>query len=261
MKTFAFFAALMFMISGAVVGARLLKLASRTRQAPELLLGIALFTIAGLGFPLTVVGSTAPQELARLILAIGVAFLCGGWCALWLFTLRVFRENSPVARQLVFGAISLSIGLTLWRIVRLLVVEESLLALPSLDGLGTQLLAMSLYGWTAIEAGRQSIMSRRRVRIGITDPIVANRFLLFALMALFSIPSLGAPIAAAFVRTPESIALARTVTGLSGTVCAVVLYLAFLPPASYLHWIRRKAGASPSNTDQTDLPRRALCTF
>jgi hypothetical protein len=60
-------------------------------------------------------------------------------------------------------------------------------------------------------------------------------------MGIFSFVSLVVPFAGAFHQTADFVTVSRLVTGFAGTVCAVVLYLAFMPPRSYLDWIRRRA--------------------
>jgi hypothetical protein len=85
---------------------------------------------------------------------------------------------------------------------------------------------------------------RRRVRLGLADPAVCDRFLLWGLMALFvTVGVLLNSVALALrieVLGSPWILLASSSTGLAQ---AVLLVLAFAPPSAYLAWVRARAGA------------------
>ncbi|MEM9173722.1 MAG: hypothetical protein AAGC67_00670, partial [Myxococcota bacterium] len=112
------------------------------------------------------------------------------------------------------------------------------LAVPVAAGLGQ--------AWTAWEALRQWRAMRRRLRLGLVSAEVCNRFLLFgglascmliAITGLFLAMTLGqGP-----VRTPWFVG----VVALSGAAQALLLWLAFLPPAAYRRWLAASAAASP----------------
>jgi hypothetical protein len=241
---FALVATIGFIAIGGVVGARLLLLARRTRQPAELWLGLALFAIAGLAYPLVITAGGEPKGFQRVLSALGNALLCFGWSCLWVFTWTTFRREATWARVLAISAVAASVLLSGRRIVRLAVDDDVTLSTATIDGLGPLLLAMADYVWTSIEAFRYRAMLNRRVRLGLADPTVANRFLLWGLMGVFSFLSLVMPVVGAFHRTPDSVTISRIVTGSSGIVCAVVMYLAFMAPQSYLDWVRRRAAAA-----------------
>jgi hypothetical protein len=244
-EAFALAATLAFIVAGGVVGARLLLMARRTRQTAELCLGLALFSIAGLAYPLILAAGVDPTGVKRGVSAAGVALLCFGWSCYWLFTWTTFRRESAIARAITFLAIAAGAFFTGWRIVRLATEDAAILQGPSLDGLGTLVLAMVVYLWTSIESFRYGAMLKRRVRLGLADPTVANRFLLWGLMGVSSFLSLVVPLGAPFLpRTPEIVTLSRLTVGVAGTACATLLYLAFLAPRSYLDWVRRRAAAA-----------------
>jgi hypothetical protein len=171
--------------------------------------------------------------------ATGAALLGFGWSWLWVFTWATFRPDAALARAVSLAAIAASAFFSGWRIVRIAGEEAASLRLPSLDGLGPQVLALAVYLWTSVESFRYWAMLKKRVRLGLADPTVANGFLLWGLMGVFSFASLVVPIASAFHRSPEMLSLSRLAVGITGTVCSTVLYLAFLPPKAYLDWVRR----------------------
>ena len=103
---------------------------------------------------------------------------------------------------------------------------------------------MVAYLWTAWESLRYHGLMRRRVRLGLADVVVSDRFLLWGLMALFVTAGvlLNTVALALQVEILESpwILLGSSVTGLAQ---AVLLVLAFLPPRFYLSWVRGRAAA------------------
>jgi hypothetical protein len=118
-------------------------------------------------------------------------------------------------------------------------------------GLGTVLetecqtsTVMVAYGWTAWESLRYHGLMRRRVRLGLADPEVSNRFLLWGLMSVFVIAGilLNTIAMARGIRVFQSpsILLASSTTGLAQ---AVLLVLAFLPPRFYSSWVRGRAAS------------------
>ena len=99
------------------------------------------------------------------------------------------------------------------------------------------------FGWIGGESFLQFAMARRRLAVGIGDRVVANRFLLWVLFAAFatgmSFINTGALLAGVSAAESKPIQAAMAVLGLAASVS---MYLAFLPPASYLRWIRRESG-------------------
>jgi hypothetical protein len=99
------------------------------------------------------------------------------------------------------------------------------------------------YVWTACEAFRYHAAMRRRVKLGLADVTVANRFLLWALMAsCASVGVLHSTVALALRvdMLDPVLLLASTATGLGQ---AIPLVLAFAPPRAYLAWVRGQAAA------------------
>ena len=243
-EAFALGASLAFIVTGGVVGARLVLLARRTGGTAEWCLGLALFAIAALAYPVLIAGAGLDTGAKRAMAAAGAALLGFGWSCLWVFTWTTFRREAAWARAISLAAIGASAFFSGWRVVRIFGEDAASLALPSLDGLGPQVLAQGVYVWTSVESFRYWAMLKKRVRLGLADPTVANRFLLWGLMGVFSFASLIVPIASAFHRSPEMLTLSRLAVGVTGTACSAVLYLAFLPPKTYLDWLRRGAAAA-----------------
>ena len=94
MQIIAAIGGLSFIVASLVTGARLLLVARRTRQLPEFALGLGLFLMGGLGYPLTLLGElgtflpdaarTASIASNQLSTVVGLTFFA-------FFTARVFR--------------------------------------------------------------------------------------------------------------------------------------------------------------------------
>jgi hypothetical protein len=240
---------LSFAVVGGVVGMRLLLLARRTRQLPELTIGLGLVLIAPLGYPLMLVATVPgffPLATARMLYALAMALTSVGCASIFVFTWRVFRRDAAWARALACCAI-----------VVLLVqaVANSVLAfvVPTLEMMNQlnlwflirQLAMLLSYGWTAFESLRYFGLLRRRMRLGLADPVLASRILLWGVAGLLSFGA--AATRAAIVATggdPLHSAAAPLAIGAGGFLVSLALYLAFIPPAPYRRWVGRRGAAA-----------------
>jgi hypothetical protein len=240
--SFAF--TLVFIAVGFAVGVRLMALWRRTRGVAELTLGLGLFLIVGLGYPAILVGLTLAQASlgagARALMIVATTLMNVGWMGVWIFTWRVFRPDSGAARIAAFTAIA---GLVAACAVRASDVASAPdlaeLNQVGLGTLGTPLLATASYLWTSAEAFRYTALLRRRAAIGLGDPVVANRFLrLFSTLSL--LPSIVRQAQGHAGLEPTS----QLIAALAGLACSVSLYLAFLPPKTYVAWVRGEGAAA-----------------
>jgi len=236
-----------FLVACLAVGIRLLVLAARTRQMPEAALGLTLFASGGLGGILYFVGTSHAEGLGGLAIWVrGAGRLClsAGALTLWGFTWRVFRSDSRWAAGLF--------SLALCGVVAGFVGEGFVTGFGGggFDAVWSQLgiLARGLaYLWAAIESFRYFALLRRRLRIGLADPLLVNRFLLwgiatsaaFGIYAVALVNLLGSTsqdVAAGVFR--PTWALLTSALGLTAAVCT---WLAFLAPARYRHWTESAA--------------------
>lgn len=118
----------------------------------------------------------------------------------------------------------------------------------------------AILGWMCLESLRCYRMSRRRLRLGLSSPIISNRFLLWTIWAALQI-GLGAadPIARVvyFMSTGSTTewipALGRPIilvmistSTLGLVVSSTALLLTFMPTAAYRRWIERHSTAKSS---------------
>jgi hypothetical protein len=110
--------------------------------------------------------------------------------------------------------------------------------------LGTPLLAMASYLWTSAEAFRYAALLRRRAAVGLGDPVVANRFLLWGCVGVFSSLSLLPSIVRQLQGSATIEPLTQLLAAVAGLACSISLYLAFLPPKAYVAWLRGEGAAA-----------------
>jgi hypothetical protein len=105
----------------------------------------------------------------------------------------------------------------------------------------------------AVECLRYRAIMRRRLALGLADPVVVNRFALWALVSIGSvvINTVGTVMGVQAGGNALDDELLVIVTGSIGMIDSVGIYLAFLPPRRYEAWIRRIAAAGSPVTKPT----------
>jgi hypothetical protein len=226
----------------ALLSARLFRLAWRTRRLPELLVALY-FLAAPLGISLSIrIPRFAPERAEALRATVNALYTVGG-VALLLFAWCVFHPRALWARALAWGG-SLALC-AVWA------VELSLGAYSSDSSFWTRLPAFASYLWVFVESLRYHGLLRRRERLDLVDPVVANRFLLFAIWtgSVVAITVLGAAAGIAGelreggFRDENSFGspAVLAVTRLIALPMAIAIWLTFLAPARYHAWLRRRS--------------------
>jgi hypothetical protein len=238
-----------FVLVSAVIGVRLVLLSRRTGERPERYLGLGILGTAVLGYGLQIASAILrggieqtpdPTTLMVTLTGAGKVLHDAGLTLVLLFVLTVFRRNDPVARMVFGVAVS-----TLW----IGMVGQGVV------GGYRDLMARDLFWWMeyaviwtyplwgAFESLRYHGRMRKRVKIGLADPLVANRFLLWGLASLGTFTATWLASWTSLLPDPTAAAGFQTFNYLSTAavgICTVVVYsLAFLPPA----WYRRRIAA------------------
>jgi hypothetical protein len=239
-------------LSALYVGWRLLRVAARRDDGPARWIGTYLFVAMGIGSILISIptargalGGMAMTPLDRMLVAAALACTVIGNLGILTFTRRVFRAQSDVAR-----AFAVTVGVLLacgaighgfvdrfsWKLT-----EVSAVLYLS----GTVL----SNGWSALESLRYYGLMRKRVRVGLADPLAANRFLLWGIGAGATALMLFATMLELQLEagwTPERLAAVRAyslpVMSLLGLTSAGSYLFAFLPAG----WYVRRFAAAPS---------------
>jgi hypothetical protein len=237
---------LLYVAVTTLAGARLVWAGRKPGRVPERLLGGGAMLIGTVGLPMSVASGFGGDATAvhvplwvvsELVTQIGVV-------CLYAFVQQVFRPRVGWARQLVLAAaIVLPVGLAAASVglVRATPGTLSVVATgPAL--LLCQLVYAGAFVWSALEGFSQHRDARKRMAIGLADPVVANRFLLFA---IFGVAGAGIVLAnAAAVVLERNIATSLVVVvpaGVLSLVAAAAMFLAILPPAWFLARVRAAA--------------------
>ncbi len=231
-----------FVLTSLVLAPRLLLLAARTRELPELLLGLTLLMGGGLGFVLAQLGEVAAGPLgdaAPWVVAASFCTVTLSSASLWLFNWRVYRADSPAAAALA----ALGIGAGVLAFVHHLAAGSFHHGHGAMFWVGYAGRSLA-YAWAAFESLRYWRLLVRRQALGIADPLVTERFLLWGvgsacawglfLLNLLTILTTGT--------TATGTAVASFVQSICGLAAAIALALAFFPPRVYRRRVEARAG-------------------
>jgi hypothetical protein len=230
------------------VGIRLAALALRTRQLPELTLAMGTLLLPALGYPSLLVAALLERlslpgvgpvyffTLSAMMLAISMNYV---------FTWRVFRPDATWAAILC--------GAGAWLLFAPIGGVVTHISIAGIDA-GMQnawawtfpIVAAVLagYAWTGAESFRYYLSARRRMRLGLADPAVCNRFLLWALASwTWLLAAVVAGVLLVFGLNPMSHGPFTFYVGLAGLSNSLCMTLCFMPPARYLDWLRRRQTA------------------
>jgi hypothetical protein len=240
----------LYTVASFVVGARLILRSRRSHGVPELLIGLTYLAAPGIGYPLVVAGRMLPDRADQLVTVwLGQPLIVLGCACFLFFNAKVFRPGAAWATVVAsLGSAGLVVGgaVVVWGYTS--TADAALATHRSSYGTGSMLVVLgAAYAWTAFEGIRYRAMMRRRQAIGLADPMVANRFLLWGFAGLVSMAWNG--ISAVYLLAGQNIG-AHPVpvisTSLGGLVCTILQVLIFMPPAWYARWVTRapRAGAS-----------------
>jgi hypothetical protein len=236
---------LAYTVASCVVGVRLVRRARRSRGVPELLVGLTYLCAPGLGYPLGIVSDQIPNRALALPMNVaGEALLVAGLACYLFFTVLVFRPDALWAKCFAWlGTLALLYAgvATEWAVISYSDPEEAFA--HSHVPLATLLAVLIVtFGWTALEGLRYWRMMRKRMALGLAEPAVTNRFLLWGLNGLVSVTWISASIALlAAGENPGTHPLGIAVVSAGGVGNAVLLLLIFMPPAAYTRWVERSA--------------------
>lgn len=241
-----------FVVVSLVLGPRLLALARNTRQLPEFTMGLCLLLMGALGYPFAAAGravTALPDDVRGLLL--GCSALCNtvGFAALAIFTLRVFRPARPLPELLVVVCIAILALLIPAEAVWPGLVASALSPepYPGAPGYLRVAVGLGILYWASVEAALCARQFRRRLALGLADPVIADRLRLWTI----AISCASVSYTTSFVLSFEGIDLASSSLGAAtvgtlGLASAISAWLAFLPPARYLRRIEARAGATAS---------------
>ncbi|HXV37347.1 MAG TPA: hypothetical protein VEC18_09365 [Myxococcota bacterium] len=241
----AFIVELLAGIFFTIAAVPLLRLAARTRQYPERMLGIT-FLLFGISY----LFYEAPYLIQREELFAPLSF---GGRLLWnasvlttaLFTREVFHRERRWSRPL------------LWGITALLLVGIAIsIQQGDLEGMapnGNPGFWLEWIGqvipflWVVSAALTEYASARRRVRIGLANPLVCNRYLLFACFGFAQLATIALLVPMFDSVETNDGAIPHLLDQLMGAfemLTLAIIWLAFFPPRCYREWIALAAARS-----------------
>lgn len=172
-----------FLLIGGGVSFRLIGLWRRTGELPELSLGGGLLAVS-LAMPLTALGRVpgiAMQLPGRVLFGLGLLAIGVGIAAIVFFHYWVFRRQSPWGRAF-FAAMCLLLAGSLGGMAWCNAIGESVEAIKQTMRPATLTLLGTIglcFAWGSAESFGYHRSMSRQLALGLGDPIVANRFLLW----------------------------------------------------------------------------------
>lgn len=231
-----------FFMAALAVGVRLALLWKRTGEWPELLIATGVLGIGVFGFGLQTASALAGEGTpsSRVLLALALIGSGVGTAAYYFFNAWLYHPESRAVRGLaVLGCVALALAF----------VGTGLeTGFRKLGGTGPidmarYLLLVGGLLWGSGEAFRYWLMMRRRLGLGLADPVVTNRFLLWSLGAgaagLGSLIGMIAQLSTGLTMLELPWVMASS--SAHGFVAAIALWLAFVPPARYVRRLRARA--------------------
>ena len=226
----------------------------RSGEWTQWLLGLHLILSMGIGYLLTCFGTVAveynvglPTAVVFAVLSVGYAASSSGLTIALHFTRRVFRPG----RGLPFAYAAAS-GAAIWMGWLCYVVSGDV-AQGRFEGTWFWLMTGGMLAcnvWVAFEPVSYYAQLRRRVRLGLCEPIVADRVMLWGVGSVArAILVLAGPLSSRYMHAVAGSEAERLSTGamvlvmssLLGLVTAGPYWLAFQPPRAYLRWVEQRA--------------------
>lgn len=235
----------------AALGARVLWRARRHSSVPELGVGVW-FAGIGIGTPImhraSIPGGVAP-ELAPVLIGLGQGLIALAFCGLFVFTWRTFGSDSGWRRNLARAGICAC--LATWAGVGWFEGFAPGAGPATLVLAGVRAVAVA---WAFVETTQYAVRMRRRARIGLADPVVANRFVLWSVWTGSLLLGMGVAIGVRWtqielgsgrvVDVDALVSMTRVVFALFGLAASSAMWLSFFPPVRYQAWLRAESAGA-----------------
>ena len=236
------------------VGGVLYRRGRRAGEWTQWLLGLHLLLSMGVGFLLTCIGTVSAEYQVPLprwaffwILTLGYCASTAGLTATLHFTRRIFRPGQSWAFAYAFAS-----GAAMWTGWLGYVVSGDVV-FGRFEGFWFWVMTSGMVAtnfWVAVEPCVYYGSLRKRVRLGMIEPLVAERVLLWGIGSVARASMvLAGPLSSRHLATLSEAdrlshgAATLVMTSLLGLVTAGSYWLAFQPPQAYLRWVEQRANA------------------
>jgi hypothetical protein len=244
-----------FLLTAFGVGGALLTRASRSGDAHQRLLGWHLILAVGVGYLLLSIavatielGIAMNTTLRGAFVAMGNLATGAGLWATLVFTRNVFRPGSAIANAVV------------WVLSGMMAVGFGIYGMTGgfptarYDNWGAAIMMAGILGanfWVSFEPLRYHVMMRRRLELGLAEPVVVDRFLLWgvgsALRLVLVVGGVGGALLVRNLEPTTALFFSRLVLGgtsLCGLLASIAYWIAFRPSPRYLRWVERRLGSA-----------------
>ena len=232
-----------YCVAALIVGVRLVCLARRTGELPELMIGLSLLSGAMIGYPASATSQFLASESSAFAWPIGAAGSIGLVVATTCILVAWWKIYHPVARwgpwvvafwmALIAGVLVMELG----RPVGELVLGANPWEPHRMVVQGGAFFAMAWSGF------RYYAVLCRRMRVGLAKPVVANRILLWNVAAACATLQCAYFLAIPLLNSIfDAERVAPAFYGILGLIIALSITYAFYPPQAYIRRIRRRAG-------------------
>jgi len=248
-------AQILYLATAFLLAGHLLLRARRTRELPQLLLGLHLLLAMGVGYLLVSMGiyavrygDTSSQSMVALLIGAGYLATILGLIATLIFNYRVFRPESRRALALVWLAIATMGGG--W-------VGYGLsggFGGARFEGAGLWIMMGGILAanlWVALEPLAYRRQMLKRLQLGLTEPLVVDRFLLWGCGSLARTAMVVVGGTNSFLEqqmgttTPliQSVVV-MVFASACGLFTAVTFWLTFFPTQRYVRSVTRRYATS-----------------
>jgi len=244
-------AMLLFVVTCSAVGVRLLWLAKTGGGRPALLCGNGFCLIAILGFPLGVLsgnGSAAVGDVLLPLTAVSLLANILGIASFFVFIVSVFRPTSLWAHTLAGAAIACMGMAGVGSVAALAMAPSTAHSFEVTWGWACIFNAMCIFcfGWMGVEGLYEWRMSRRRLALGLGDPVVSNRLLMWGVFGISTTLMCLVLLAVLLSGQPTvTDPVAQLAQAFFGLVSSGAATLAFFPPPAFLAKLRRRLSPQP----------------
>lgn len=238
-------AMLLFVVTCSAVGIRLLWLAKTGGGRPALLCGNGFCLIAILGFPLGVLSGNGSAPVGEVLLPLAAVSLLAnmlGIASFFIFTVSVFRPTALWAHTVAGAAIACMGMAGVGTVAALAVSPNTASSFEVTWGWSGTFNAMCVlcFGWMGVEGLYEWWRSRRRLALGLCDPVVSNRLLMWGVFGssttLLCLVLMGVLLSGKSTVTDPVAQLGQAFFGIVSSGAAT---LAFFPPPAFLAKLRR----------------------
>lgn len=219
-------------------GLRLLRVSFRTGLIEGRLLGSA-FSAFGIAYLFYVAPDLEPSlvPLMTPLSFLGRVTTAVGMAAIAVFTWQVFQKDAAWAKWLAWGSVCLNllgIGVSIW--------EKDWAGFSTLTSVGYWMVWVGEtipLVWVGIEGFVGFRRMSKQVLFGFSEPLVANRFLLWCLFGVMQVAAMiveipmnvGFETQGVFTTGPDAVMGALEIATIA------IVWLAFFPPIFYRNWI------------------------